>query len=440
MRIAVFGLGYVGSVTAACLAKLGHHVVGVDVQPFKVERLKAGLSAIIEGGLEALVSEGAREGRLTATTDPHEAVAGTEAALICVGTPSKPDGSVDLAFIRRVATEIGEGMGRARDGRRRLLMVRSTLPPGTTQSVIVPRVEEASRLRAGKDFDVCYNPEFLREGCAVEDFFAPPLTVLGGEDDGALDRGAEIFAGVKAPVVRTRIAVAEMVKYSSNLFHALKICFANELGNLCRANGLDSHEVMRIFTQDTKLNISPAYLKPGFAFGGSCLPKDVRAAGHLLRAAGLSAPVLEAILPSNEAQIRRALSLIEGARKKGVGILGLSFKEGTDDLRESPIIKVIESLVGRGYALHVHDENVELSRLVGANRQYLEDEVPYLEAIMRPAPRDVLAAADVIVVANVSPRFREASTHFEARHTVIDLVRLWTEPPAGCGEYIGISW
>jgi GDP-mannose 6-dehydrogenase len=439
MRIAVFGLGYVGSVTAACLAKLGHHVTGVDVQPFKVERLKAGLSVIIEKDIDALVAEAAAAGRLSATDDPFEAVAEADAILVCVGTPSGPDGSVDLTYIQRVALQIGEGLGKA-DGRRRLLMVRSTLPPGTTEKIIVPLVERASGGKAGGRFGVCYNPEFLREGSAVEDFFAPPQTVLGAMDEWSFARAAEVFEGVNAPVVRTKIAVAEMTKYTSNLYHALKICFANEVGNLCRAHGLDGHEVMRLFALDTKLNISAAYLRPGFAFGGSCLPKDVRGAVRLARAAGLRLPVLEAIIPSNEAQVRRALALIEGTRRRRIGILGLSFKEGTDDLRESPIIQVIESLVGRGFTLRVHDENVALARLVGANRQYLEEEVPYLESILRPSPKDVIEDTEVVVIANASPRFREAAAHFGPGHVVIDLVRLWPGAPPACGEYIGICW
>lgn len=440
MRVAVFGLGYVGSVTAACLAKLGHRVTGVDVQPFKVERLAAGRSAIIERGLDELIAEGVASGRLGATTDPCAAVAAAEALLVCVGTPSGADGSVDLTYIRRVATQIGEGLREAGGRERRLLLVRSTLPPGTTATVIVPLVEEASGLRAGEGLGVCYNPEFLREGSAVDDFFVPPQTVLGAADEWAFERAEALFEGVRAPVVRTTLAASEMVKYASNLYHALKICFANEVGNLCRARGLDGHEVMRLFAQDTKLNISAAYLRPGFAFGGSCLPKDVRAAVRLAKEAGLRLPVLEAIGPSNEAQVRRALGLIEATRRRRIGILGLSFKEGTDDLRESPIIQVIESLVGRGFTVRVHDENVELARLVGANRQYLEEQVPYLDSILRHSPREVVEETDVVVVANATPAFRTSAEHLEARHIVIDLVRLWPSPPAGCGEYVGICW
>jgi len=440
MRVAVFGLGYVGSVTAGCLSKLGHHVTGVDVQALKVERLGAGLSAIIEKDLDALISEGVASGRLGATSDPRAAVASSDAMLVCVGTPSRADGSVDLAYVERVATQIGEGLRAAGAGARRLLIVRSTLPPGTTSNVIVPLVEAASGMRAGDGFGVCYNPEFLREGSAVADFFAPPQTVLGAADEWSFARAEELFGGVRAPIVRTSVPAAEMIKYASNLYHALKICFANEVGNLCKARGLDSHEVMRIFAQDTKLNISAAYLRPGFAYGGSCLPKDVRGAVRLAKDAGLRLPLLESIGPSNEAQVRRALSLIEATRSRRIGILGLSFKEGTDDLRESPIIQVIESLVGRGFTVRVHDENVELARLVGANRTFLEEQVPYLDSILRHTPRDVVEETDVVVIANATPAFRAAAEFLERRHIVIDLVRLWPEPPAGCGEYVGICW
>jgi GDP-mannose 6-dehydrogenase len=438
MKLAVFGLGYVGSVTSACLARLGHEVIGVDVNRFKVDRIAAGQSPIVEAGLGDLIASSVRAGRLRATTDYAEALEGAEASIVCVGTPSAEDGSLDLSHVRRMSHKIGETL--AGTNSYHVLIVRSTMLPGSVEEHVVPLVESASNLTLGESLGVCYNPEFLREGTAVDDFFHPPLTVIGAADRRAADVAQSVFRDIEASVVTTTIRTAEMVKYVSNSFHALKVCFANEIGNLCKSEGIDSHEVMRIFCQDTKLNLSPYYLTPGFAFGGSCLPKDVRAVLHRLRQRGLESPVLESILPSNAQQIGNALTAIEKLRRKKLGIFGLSFKAETDDLRESPIIKVVESLVGKGYDLRVYDPNVEVSRIIGANKRFLEEEVPYLPLILKPTLEDVLDWAEVLVVANKSAEYTTIPSRLRPDQALVDLVRILPVPNGTPGKYVGLCW
>lgn len=438
MKLAVFGLGYVGSVSSACFAKLGHAVVGVDINRFKVDRIASGQSPIVEKQLGELIAEGVAGGRLTATDNYEEALRGAQASIVCVGTPSAENGSLDLSHVRRMTQKIGATLATMSDYH--VLIVRSTMLPGSVEQEIVPLLESASGRHVGADLGVCYNPEFLREGTAVEDFFAPPLTVVGVSDPRAEAVARELYAALDAPLFTTQIRAAEMMKYVSNTWHALKVSFANEIGNLCKAESIDSHEVMRIFCEDTKLNLSPYYLKPGFAFGGSCLPKDVRAITYRLRQRGLKSPVLESILPSNVQQVQLALKTIEKLRRKKIGILGLSFKAETDDLRESPIIQVVESLVGKGYELRVHDTNVEMSRIIGANKQFLEEEVPYIPQVLKPDLADVTSWAEVLVVANKSAEYADVAAHLRPDQSLVDLVRISETPQNTAGKYVGLCW
>jgi GDP-mannose 6-dehydrogenase len=438
MEISVFGLGYVGTVTSACLAKLGHTVTGVDINEFKVGCLAEGKSPIVETGIEALIHEMKAAGRLTATSSAEEALKSSRVSVICVGTPSRENGFMNIGYVERVCRDVGKTLGAV--DHFHVIMFRSTMLPGTVENRLIPLLEETSGRTAGSDFGVCYNPEFLREGSAVSDFFNPPFTLLGANDERASRVAVEVFSSLSAPVVKTTFKVAEMVKYVANCYHALKVAFANEIGNLCRKEQIDSHEVMKIFCMDKRLSISEQYLVPGFAFGGSCLPKDVRALTARFRETKIEAPVVEAILRSNDNQIRIAQKMIEETHKKKIGILGVSFKAGTDDLRESPIVKVIESLVGKGYAVKVFDQNVELSRLLGANRQFVQEEVPYLPSIMCFSMDELLDFAEVVVIANKGAGFGEMSKRLRKDQVIIDLVRIVKDGSETAGIYKGISW
>jgi GDP-mannose 6-dehydrogenase len=440
MRIAVFGLGYVGSVTSACLAKLGHHVTGVDPNEYKVSCLNRGESPIVEKDLPALIASAVKEGRLKATLDFTEGVREADLVLVCVGTPSRDDGSLDLDHVAHAAGEVGAAL--KANPHRAVVVFRSTMLPGSVETLLIPRLEQGSGLKAGKDFGVCYNPEFLREGSAVADFFGPPLTVLGLSDAASAAPLETLYQGVEGDVNVVSIRTAEMLKYVSNAFHGLKVAFANEIGNLCKREGIDSHEVMRLFVQDTKLNLSPYYLKPGFAFGGSCLPKDLRAITHRAREKNLDLPVLESILRSNELQVQLAISTIERtkAAHKKVGILGLSFKAETDDLRESPIVRVVGALVGKGWDVRLSDAQVDVAKLLGANRQYLEAEIPYLDRVFSKNPRDVVEASEVIVIANGHPSYRDVPSWMRDGQTLVDLVRLVEKRDVKRGDYVGLAW
>jgi GDP-mannose 6-dehydrogenase len=438
MRIAVFGLGYVGCVSAACLANAGHQVIGADVNPLKVEMIKAGQSPIIEARVDDLVRQAVDAGRLRATGTAADAIADADLSLICVGTPSNDNGSLDLRYLRNVAREIGRVL--ARRDTYHVVAVRSTVLPGTIAGEVIPLLEEASGRRVGVDFGVCSNPEFLREGSAITDFHQPPFTLIGQWDERSGDQVAAIYEGIDAPVVRIDLSTAEMVKYVSNAFHALKITFANEIGNFCKKVGVDSHEVMRIFSMDTKLNISPAYLKPGFAFGGSCLPKDLRALLYRARQEDLDLPVLQAIPRSNELQARLGVEMVLRTGKKRVGILGLSFKAGTDDLRESPLVYLAETLLGKGYDLKIYDENVSLARLTGANKQYIEKVIPHISSLLCPSFDEVLATSEVLVVGNRPPVAANFLDGADSGHIVIDLIRIREELDRTDENYQGISW
>ena len=436
--ISVFGLGYVGCVSAACFAKEGHAVTGVDVNPAKVDMINAGKATIVEAGIGELVAEMAQSGRLRATTSVEDAVRDTAVSLVCVGTPSRPNGSLDLSYVERVSEQIGAAL-RNKPGRH-VVVIRSTVLPGTIHDVVVPALERTSGKKAGADFGVCGNPEFLREGTSIRDFYDPPFTLVGADDPETGKVVAALYQGIEAPVHIIPVRTAEMVKYSCNCFHGLKVAFANEIGNICKAVGVDSHEVMRIFCEDRKLNISPYYLRPGYAFGGSCLPKDLRATVYNARAHDVPVPVLEATLESNRLQIEKAFNMVMATGKKRVGVLGLSFKAGTDDLRESPMVSLIERLIGKGTQLAIYDPYVTSSRLMGANREYIEREIPHIWELMRGSIREVLDASDAVIIGNSAGEFREIQGHLRADQPVVDLVRAFGPRTSDGPAYQGICW
>lgn len=438
MKVSVFGLGYVGTVSAACLARDGHAVVGVDINPQKVEVVNAGRSPVLEPGLEGLIGAGVRSGNLRATREERQAVHQTDLSLICVGTPSHPNGSLDLTYVENVVRRIGEALsGR---GAYHVVVVRSTVLPGTVRERLLPILEQTSGRRAGAGFGLCMNPEFLRESSAIEDYDHPSHVVIGELDPRSGGAVEQLYGAIRAPVVRTSLETAEMVKYVNNAFHALKIAFANEIGNLCKVHGIDGREVMDIFCQDRRLNISPAYLRPGFAFGGSCLPKDTRALLYRAKERDVEAPLLSAALASNRQQIERGIEMVERTGRRRVGVLGLSFKPGTDDVRESPVVPLVEALHGRGYQVSVYDEQVDLGRIVGANRTFLERGIPHIASLMRPSIDEVVAQSEVIVVANASPAFRRVQHLIRPDQVLIDLAGVSRENGGIRGKYDGICW
>jgi len=402
MRVSVFGLGYVGCVTAACLARAGHRVIGVDINPDKVTMVNSGTSPLVEPGLGELLAEVTASGQLRASTSVDEAVSGSELALICVGTPSRDNGQLDLGAVRRVAEQIGQCL--RRQPRAYTVVLRSTVLPGTTESTLVPALQGADAPHP-RDLTVAVNPEFLREGSALRDFAQPPLTLVGADTPHAVSRLHELYAGVDAPFVDTSIRSAEMAKYVSNAFHALKIAFANEIGDVCETLGADAFEVMRVFLMDRKLNISEAYLRPGFAFGGSCLPKDLRALTYAARSADLAVPLLSQILPSNDRQIQQGVGRVLATRRRRVGVLGLAFK------------------AGKGCDVRILDRSVSIARLGGANRRYIEEEIPHIASLMCETPEDLLAHAEVLVVANADDQARQVLAATRPDQVVIDLAR-----------------
>jgi len=436
MKISIFGIGYVGCVSAACLARAGHEVMGVDVNPTKVEIINSGASPIVEPGINELIADVVKAGKLSATSDTTRAINATEISLICVGTPSKPNGSLDLGHVQRVCEQIGAVL--ATKSARHTIVIRSTMLPGSIESVAQPALESASGKKAGKDFGLCVNPEFLREGSSLKDFYAPPFTLIGTDDEQSGKIVSGLYSEIDAPVFVTSIKTAEMVKYVCNCFHALKVSFGNEIGNICKALDLDSHEVMNVFCADTKLNLSSYYLKPGFAFGGSCLPKDLRAVTYKAKELDVEVPLLTAITMTNRLQIERALDMVLRTGKKRVGVLGFSFKAGTDDLRESPMVTLIETLIGKGIELVIYDRDVSLARLVGSNREYIEQEIPHIARLMRGSIEEVLSVADTIVIGNKSEEFRQIESRLRPEQTVIDLVRLFDRPSSN--GYQGICW
>ena len=436
MKISIFGLGYVGAVSAGCLATDGHEVIGVDPNRTKVELINQGTTPIIEKDIGEMIAATVTSGHLRATADVRDAVFGSDMSLICVGTPSQLNGNLDLSHVRKVCQEIGAAI-REKDTFH-VVVARSTMLPGSMRSLVIPTLEAASGKVAGVDFGVCNNPEFLREGTAVYDYYHPPKTVIGESDEKAGALLVQLYEKMDAPLVRTDVETAEMVKYTDNTWHAVKVAFANEIGNICKAVGIDGHKVMEIFCQDTKLNLSPYYMKPGFAFGGSCLPKDVRALTYKARSLDLDLPLLNSILPSNQRQVEKGIKMIvdKGARK--VGILGFSFKAGTDDLRESPLVDVIEYLLGKGYELKLYDKNVNLAALTGANQDYILNHIPHISKLMVSNMQDVLDFADTIVIGNGAAEFKTVPDSLKPHQHIVDLVRISKEQSGE--QYDGICW
>ena len=441
MRIAVFGLGYVGCVTAACLTREGHAVVGVDVQPVKVEAICAGKSPIVEPGLDDLIAAGVQSGRLTATHDAVSAIQPADLAIVCVGTPSRENGSLDLTYLERVCRDIGSALAQKDD--HLVVVIRSTLLPGSAETYLLPLLEQTSGKQAGRDFGFCVNPEFLREGTAIADFDQPPYTVIGELDEASGERTAALYTKVNAPLYRLPLGAAEMVKYASNAFHALKVVFANEIGNLCQVYGLDSHQVMDVFVQDTKLNLSKSYLKPGFAFGGSCLGKDMRALLHSARQNDVRLPVLEAVLPSNQLQVEKVLGMLLKNSERRIGIIGLSFKPDTDDLRESPAVELTERLIGKGFDVQIYDREVTLSRLHGSNRAFIDQVLPHVGLLLHDNLAEIVNTSETLVITKrlAHHEYEVLQQRLQPHHTVIDLVRLNGNQLDGFeGVYRGISW
>jgi len=437
--ISILGLGYVGSVSAACFASLGHKVIGVDVSREKVEMLESGASPIVEAGMSELVAAGRSACHLHATTDAVAAVRDTDVTFVCVGTPSLRSGKLDLSHVERVMQEVGAAL-REKSGHHTVVL-RSTVLPGTTASLVVPTLERASGRRAGVDFSVCYNPEFMREGSAVADFFQPPYTVLGARTAQELAPLRELYQPIPGTVFEVQIPVAEMVKYVSNLFHAVKVGFANEVGTLCQQMDVDTAAVTEIFASDTKLNISAAYLSPGFAFGGSCLPKDLRAITHRAKELDLHLPLLESIMPSNSEHITRAVDAVLHTGKKKIAMVGLSFKAGTDDLRESPQVQLIKRLLGEGCEVRVWDKDVSLGRLAGSNRRFIEEVIPHIGSLLLTHLEEVVRFGEVVVLGTRAADSQQLSTYLSPAQIVIDLVHLDpSRRPRSQAAYQGICW
>jgi GDP-mannose 6-dehydrogenase len=436
MKISIFGLGYVGVVSAGCLATDNHQVIGVDPNQTKVDLINKGVTPIIEKDIGEMIANTAKNGNLRATTDAREAVINSDISLICVGTPSQLNGNLDLSYVRRVCEEIGTALEEKSSFH--VVVGRSTMLPGSMSNVVIPTLEASSGKKAGVDFGVCNNPEFLREGTAVYDYYNPPKTVIGETDLRAGDMLVELYKHMDAPLIRTDIETAEMVKYTDNNWHAVKVAFANEIGNISKAVGIDGHKVMEIFCQDTKLNLSPYYMKPGFAFGGSCLPKDVRALTYKGKSLDLDLPLLNSLMPSNQRQIEKAIDMIVNKNKRKIGILGFAFKAGTDDLRESPIVDVIEYLIGKGYELKLYDKNVNLATLTGANRDYILNHIPHISKLMVGDMQEVLDFAETIVIGNSAEEFKPVPASLKTGQMVVDLVRIVKDKSGN--QYDGICW
>ena len=438
MKVSVFGIGYVGAVTSACLVDSGHEVIAVDKDPVKVKCITEGRSPIVEPELPELIKKGVENGTLAATQDCAEAVEKSDISLICVGTPSNSDGSLQLDYVEAVCKEIGEAIAKKDDYH--VVVVRSTMVPGTAMNVCKPILEEASGKKAGEGFGFANNPEFLRESTAIFDYYNPPKIVIGADNEKTGQMVSDLYHNIEAPEVITSIEVAEGVKYADNAWHAMKVGFANELGNIMKDHGVDSHKVMDIFFLDTKLNISKAYLKPGFAFGGSCLPKDVRALRASAQDKGLKTPIFDSLLEANQEQVRRAFQMIEQSGKKTVGMMGLSFKAHTDDLRESPLVTLADMLLEAGYALKIYDPCVsEARKMDGANKHYIENGIPQISACLVETPQEVTGTAEIFVIGNGTQEFYSVLDSVNDNQPILDLVRL-NDSLASKQGYTGICW
>ncbi len=437
-KVSVFGLGYVGSVTAACLASKGNSVIGVDLSPSKVEQLETGRSPIVEPHMKELVESAHAASTLHATTDSAAAIMQTDISFLCVGTPSLRSGKLDLGHVEPVCREIGQVLKRKNTFH--VVVLRSTVLPGTAESIVIPALEQSSGKRMDTDFGVCVNPEFMREGTAVADFLEPSMTVIGAANSQHAAWLRELYAWAPGRVFETSFRSAEMVKYVCNAWHAVKVAFANEVGTLAKELRVDAEAVVEIFTADDKLNISPSYLKPGFAFGGSCLPKDVRALSYRAKELDLHLPLFESILPSNEEHLKRALEMVLATGKRNVAILGLSFKAATDDLRESPQVQLVKHLLGEGRIIKIWDDNVSLGRLIGSNREYIEQAIPHIGSLLVSDLAQCLHDAEVIVIGTRGVRGHQLLPHLRPDHIVIDLVNLEKSRRPALDHYEGICW
>jgi len=436
MQISIFGMGYVGAVCAACMAESGHDVIGIDTSPIKVDLIKRGKSPVVEPGLEPLLKRQVAAGRVRATSDVNGSVSASDISMICVGTPSQKNGGLDLHFVEAVAREIGEALRHAT--RRHTVVVRSTVLPGTTRNLVIPILEQASGKKAGVDFGVAVNPEFLRESTAIKDYYDPPMTVIGEFDAQSGDMLAALYSGLAAPLTRAPLETAEMVKYACNAWHATKITFANEIGTFAKAHGVDGRDVMQIVCLDRKLNLSSYYMRPGFAFGGSCLPKDLRALIYGATQKDVDVPMLRSIMSSNKAQIEKAMEIVSSLGKRRIGMLGLSFKADTDDLRESPLVELAEMLIGKGYDLSIYDRNVDYARVHGANRDYINSRIPHVSSLLKTELQDVVDGAEVMILGNKDRQFEQVLNNLPEDKIAIDLVGFMQTTSNGVAQ--GIGW
>ena len=436
MRISIFGLGYVGAVCAGCLSARGHEVIGVDVSQTKIDLINQGKSPIVEPGLAELLEAGINSGLLRGTTDVGAAVLASELSFIAVGTPSKRNGDLDLGYMESVCKQIGAALRDKQE--RHTVVVRSTVLPGTVKNVVIPLIEAASGKKAGVDFGVATNPEFLRESTAIKDYDFPAMTVIGELDEQSGDLLQELYSELDAPIIRKSIEVAEMIKYTCNVWHAAKVTFANEIGNIAKAVGVDGREVMDVVCQDHKLNLSKYYLKPGFAFGGSCLPKDVRALSYRAGSLDVETPLISSLMRSNAAQVKKAFDIVTHYDKRRIGLLGLSFKAGTDDLRESPLVELAEMLIGKGYELRIFDSNVEYARVFGANKEYIESKIPHVSSLLCKELDEVVSQSDVLIIGNGEQRFAEVMNSVGDDKQIVDLVGFMAHATQANKE--GICW
>jgi GDP-mannose 6-dehydrogenase len=438
MKISVFGLGYVGAVSVACLARDGHDVVGVDIDPVKLDLIRSGRSPIIEEGIQELMHEVVAKKKVTVSNDALQAVLDTEISFVCVGTPPSANGSQDLSAMKRLAEQVGDAL--KRKSVHHVVVIRSTVQPGTVEGMVRPIIEEHSGKRAGTDFSLCFQPEFLREGTSIRDYDNPPFTVIGTDSERAANTLRELFGHLPCEFLVTQIATAECLKYACNAFHAMKVTFANEIGRLAQAFSVDSHEVMRLVSKDTRLNISPAYLRPGFAFGGSCLPKDLKAMLYMGKSRDVVTPMLASLLPSNRVHIDHAIDRVLADGRRSVGMLGLSFKTGTDDLRESPLVTLAERFIGKGLKLRIFDPEVNLSRLMGANRRYIEESIPHIGSLMCSNLSEMVSPSDIVIVGLGDKRLLAQLTPLTRDdQLVLDLVNV-PDRSAMRGRYQGICW